>query len=130
VIASRRRYALLRDALVAGGVDAAALASIANPAGLDLGAREAGEVAISILAEIVARRNAKPAAATEPAVEAATVPATAIDPICKMTVAIATAKHVAEWNGRTWYFCCGGCRTRFLADPTSYAPRVAESVAR
>jgi xanthine dehydrogenase accessory factor len=127
VIASRRRYALLRDALVAAGVDAAALASIANPAGLDLGAREAGEVAISILAEIVARRNAKGAAA-KPVVEPA--PATAVDPICKMTVTIATARHVAEWNSQTWYFCCGGCLARFLTDPTAYAPQVAESVAR
>ena len=115
VIASRRRYALLRDALIARGVDVGALASIENPAGLDLGAREAGEVAVSILAQIVARRNAG-VAAPMPVVE----PATAIDPVCKMTVTIATAKHVGEWDGTTWYFCCGGCKTKFLAEPTKF----------
>jgi xanthine dehydrogenase accessory factor len=127
VIASRRRYALLRDALVARGVTLDQLARIANPAGLDLGAREPGEVAVSIVAEIVARRNAV-LAAREPAItpaRPAPAPATALDPVCKMTVAIATAKHVAEWSGRTWYFCCGGCKTKFLATPASY-PVVAE----
>jgi len=118
VIASRRRYALLRDALVARGVDVAALASIENPAGLDLGARDPGEVAVSILAQIVARRNATEAAIVE-ATPVAT-PATAIDPVCKMTVTIGTAKHVGEWNGSMWYFCCGGCKTKFLAEPTKF----------
>ncbi|HEV7558032.1 MAG TPA: XdhC family protein [Kofleriaceae bacterium] len=116
VIASRRRYALLRDALIARGVDVGALASIENPAGLDLGARDAGEVAVSILAQIVARRNASAVAAPEPM----PADATAIDPVCKMTVTIATAKHVGEWGGSRWYFCCGGCKTKFLAEPTKF----------
>jgi len=117
VIASRRRYSLLRDALAARGVDVATLASIANPAGLDLGAREAGEVAISILAQIVALRNGVAAAAIDgsQAAPAPPVAATAIDPICKMTVTIETAKHVAEVDGQTFYFCCGGCKTKFLS---------------
>ncbi len=38
-----------------------------------------------------------------------------------MTVAIAGARHTAEHDGRTWYFCCGGCRERFLAAPAHYA---------
>jgi xanthine dehydrogenase accessory factor len=118
VIASRRRYALLRDALIARGIDTSALAAISNPAGLDLGAREAGEVAVSILAEVVARRNATEKKVALPLV--APPEATSIDPVCKMTVTVATAKHVGEWDGRTWYFCCGGCKTKFLADPTKY----------
>jgi xanthine dehydrogenase accessory factor len=122
VIASRRRYALLRDALVARGVDTAALASIANPAGLDLGAREAGEVAVSILAQIVARRNAITAVSENTVKRAVPSEATATDPVCKMTVTIAGARYVADWNQRTWYFCCGGCRAKFLAEPTTFLP--------
>ena len=34
-----------------------------------------------------------------------------------MTVAVAGARHTAERDGRTWYFCCGGCREKFLAAP-------------
>ena len=37
-----------------------------------------------------------------------------------MTVTIAGARHTAEHAGRTWYFCCGGCRERFLAAPERY----------
>ena len=37
-----------------------------------------------------------------------------------MTVPIAGARHTAEHGGRTWYFCCGGCRERFLAAPESF----------
>jgi Cu+-exporting ATPase len=48
---------------------------------------------------------------------------TAIDPICGMTVTKATAQHIAEYNGQTYYFCSAGCRTRFLADPTAYAAK-------
>jgi xanthine dehydrogenase accessory factor len=129
VIASPRRYALLRDALVARGIVTDTLAHIANPAGLDLGAREPGEVAVSILAQIVARRNSiasvSESAVREPRRPAPAVEA-AIDPVCKMAVAVATAKHVAEWNGRAWYFCSGGCKTRFLAAPAMFIAPSAE----
>ena len=37
-----------------------------------------------------------------------------------MTVRVAAAKHTAEHGGRTFYFCCGGCRQRFLAAPGQY----------
>jgi Cu+-exporting ATPase len=31
-----------------------------------------------------------------------------------MTVAVAGARHRAELEGKTYYFCCAGCRTKFL----------------
>jgi heavy metal translocating P-type ATPase len=42
------------------------------------------------------------------------------DPVCGMTVDPATAKHRAEHDGRTYYFCCGGCKTKFEGDPARY----------
>ena len=36
-----------------------------------------------------------------------------IDPICGMTVEIATARHRSEAGGRTTYFCCAGCKATF-----------------
>ena len=44
----------------------------------------------------------------------------AIDPVCGMQVdpERAAARHRHE--GRTYYFCCDGCRDRFAADPASY----------
>ena len=41
-----------------------------------------------------------------------------------MTVEVAAARHRAEHAGRTYYFCCGGCRERFLAAPDRYVPAV------
>ena len=120
VVASRKRFAQMRDTLVAGGATAQALESITNPAGIDIGARAPEEVALSILAEIVqVRRAVSEQAATE--ATAAIAAREARDPICGMTVIADTATHRAEHAGRTYYFCCGGCRERFLSDPEHYA---------
>ena len=119
VVASRKRFDPLRDALLAQGVSREALDRIAAPAGLDIGARTPEEIAVSIMAQIVERRRSgtkAPAEARrpEPAREA-------VDPICGMSVDVAGARHTAEAGGRTWYFCCAGCRTKFLAEPERYA---------
>jgi Cu+-exporting ATPase len=45
---------------------------------------------------------------------------TAIDPVCNMTVVIATAKHIHEHAGTTYYFCNPRCKERFAADPARY----------
>ena len=42
------------------------------------------------------------------------------DPVCGMDVNPHTAKHRADYQGRTYYFCSGRCRERFLASPTQY----------
>jgi len=42
------------------------------------------------------------------------------DPVCGMVVHPATAKHQAEHDNRTYYFCCGGCKAKFMADPGQY----------
>lgn len=52
--------------------------------------------------------------------------ASAVDPVCQMTVDPRSAVS-ASVEGRTYYFCCDGCRAMFLADPEKYiaAPAVA-----
>ena len=47
-------------------------------------------------------------------------PGTAIDPVCGMSVTIATAKHTHEHAGETYYFCNPRCKERFAADPARY----------
>ncbi|MGB6175707.1 MAG: heavy metal translocating P-type ATPase [Methylocella sp.] len=42
------------------------------------------------------------------------------DPVCGMTVDPGSAKHSAEYGGRTYYFCSQGCKTKFVADPAPY----------
>jgi xanthine dehydrogenase accessory factor len=110
LLASRRRAEALIAELRADGVSREAILRLKAPAGLDIGAANAPEIALSILAEIVQRRRtqAQPTSLPEPA-------ATAIDPICGMTVDIATARWTAEKDGQTHYFCAPGCRKAFLA---------------
>jgi xanthine dehydrogenase accessory factor len=127
VIASRKRFAELREALAARGVPRSVLDGIVAPAGLDIGARTPEEIALSVMAQIVERRRRPAQTALErnesPPAEP---PREAIDPVCGMTVAIAGARHSAEVKGRMYYFCCSGCRTKFLADPARY-PAAAHS---
>lgn len=140
VVASRKRFAILRQTLIDRGISAHALDAIKSPAGLDLGGRQPEEVALSVLAEIVQQRNAArapaEAAKTEPLPVLADAPATpvtpltATDPVCHMTVTVATARHVGTWDGRTWYFCNPRCKDKFLADPTRYLETPSTGAAR
>jgi len=128
LVASRKRGASVRAWLEGSGVPG--LERLRNPAGLDLGGRTPEEVALSILGEIVQRGAERPAetfAAREgaPALAMAPAPASplegvAIDPVCRMEVDVAGAKHTAEVAGITYYFCCPGCRARFVKDPQRY----------
>jgi Cu+-exporting ATPase len=45
-----------------------------------------------------------------------------------MVVTPATAKNRAEHEGQTYYFCCGGCKAKFMADPAQYLNRTANPV--
>ena len=46
--------------------------------------------------------------------------ATAIDPVCGMTVDTATAPASAEFQGTTYYFCSPGCARQFEQEPAAY----------
>jgi xanthine dehydrogenase accessory factor len=87
-----------------------------SPAGLDIGARTAAEIALSVLTELVGERRA-----AERHAPAAAVPASAIDPVCGMTVAAVDSSPHVTIDGTTTWFCGEGCRTAFLEDPARYA---------
>jgi xanthine dehydrogenase accessory factor len=117
LVASKRRGAATVAALREQGVGEEALARVRCPAGLDLGPSSQEEIAVAVLAELVAWSHTR-AVETGPGEEAAL--AEAADPVCGMTVAVAGAREVAVYEGRTYYFCCPGCRGRFERNPAQY----------
>ncbi len=121
LVASRKRASAIVETLRQRGVPAEQLARLKAPAGLDIGAVTPEEIAVSILAEIIQARHHR---AAEPAM-LATALAEAKDPICGMTVEVATARHQSDWAGRSVYFCCRHCKETFDAEPARYAAALA-----
>ena len=103
LVASPKRAAAVTAELSAEGVSDELLDALDAPAGIDIGARTPAEIALSILARIIAVRRSAPVRA----------PASAVDPVCGMTVAVTTDTPSTEHRGEIVYFCCAGCRTKF-----------------
>jgi xanthine dehydrogenase accessory factor len=119
LVASRKRGATVKESLEQSGITGTDVVRV--PAGLDLGARTAPEVAIAILAEIVQSRPDQALdAGSRDQRDAAARHTKAVDPVCHMEVDIATAKHSAEVGGTTYYFCCAHCRSSFVKEPARY----------
>jgi xanthine dehydrogenase accessory factor len=134
LVASPTRAAAVRAWLVEEtDLEPERVAALRAPAGMDLGAETAEEIALSILAELVqVRRGRAPfVAAPGPATLAGDEPVVTplaparddivlLDPVCGMTVDAAHARHLAEHAGTIYAFCSIGCRTRFVKDPATY----------
>jgi xanthine dehydrogenase accessory factor len=119
LVASRVRGAAVVAELRAEGVAEHRLAALETPAGLDIGARTPEEIALSILARIIAVRRGEQTVSVRLVAPTEGL-ATAIDPVCGMAVAAAEATPHVDHAGRRVYFCCEGCRTAFEHDPPRY----------
>jgi xanthine dehydrogenase accessory factor len=121
LIASRRRAEAVLGYLRDRGVSDAQLARVHAPAGLDLGRVAHEEIAVAILAELVKERAAGALAAAAPA-ELRTHEA--VDPVCGMTVDVASAVYRSTFEDTTYYFCSAGCLARFEEDPVRFVAAV------
>ncbi len=118
VVSSGRRAEALRAFLVDRGVSREQVDAVRMPVGLDLGHTTHREVAVAVLAELVALR----AAGDLPSGGGASVvrPEYRVDPVCGMSVAVDDSNHPLEHEGETYYFCCPGCRYSFKKDPAQF----------
>ncbi len=116
LVASRKRADGVLEYLRSRGVSEEALARVRAPAGVDLGPVEHEEMAVAILAELVALKTT---GAMVSGVEVK-MPEQAVDPVCGMTVDVDTAHYTSEHEGTTYYFCAAGCQRAFEADPESF----------
>jgi xanthine dehydrogenase accessory factor len=116
-VASRAKAAKVLQSLTERGIGPEILNRVRAPAGLDIHAGSPEEIALSILAEIVqlSRSQATQQTSTAPGEKEE-----AKDPICGMTVNIGTAKYQSEFDGKAFYFCCGGCKQTFDKQPDKY----------
>ncbi len=108
LVASSKRATSVLGELRDRGVDEEALARVRSPAGLDLGPSSQEEIAVAILAELVAWQHTRGSSPAELVEEA-------VDPVCGMTVAVAAAKETLVVDGVTYYFCGAHCRKKFEA---------------
>lgn len=142
-IASGRKAEKLRTYLKERGQDPGRVDAIVSPAGIEIGAVTPEEIALSVLAALVkARRegvaaDAQPSAVADagrPVLKAQSVQAqgqeqdqeqrkrSAIDPVCGMSVEIASAEYRSEYQGKSFYFCCAGCQHSFDKAPEQFLP--------
>ena len=118
LVASRRRGPAVLASLE---VDERLRSRVHTPAGLDIGARTAPEVALSILAEIVAVVHEPPSHREDTLGPAAEQTEMVQDPVCGMMVAPVDASHHVETPSGVVYFCGTGCRNAYLDNPSAYA---------
>jgi xanthine dehydrogenase accessory factor len=147
LVASPKRARAILEYLRESGVSQERLARLKFPAGLDIGAVTPEEIALSILAETVQLRrkghlahlaaagigemdtyqanghSAERSASGEHAAHEGLLVAPsveAVDPVCGMTVEVATARYTTEFNGTTYYFCAASCQRKFDREPEKY----------
>ena len=118
LIASEKRASTVLDHLRSRGVVAAELDRVQAPAGLDLGAVANAEIAVAVMADLVARRARGELMATGPSPVPAR--AEAIDPVCGMTVLVGDAKYHTMHEGADYWFCAPGCQRAFGSDPQTF----------
>jgi xanthine dehydrogenase accessory factor len=139
LVASRKRAEAVLGYLAERGVPKDQLARVHAPAGIDLGKTTHEEMAVAILAELVQLRASGalaevPAPRVAPRSEPRSAPrseprsapklAEAVDPVCGMTVMTGTSGLPIEHDGRTYHFCCAGCRRTFAENPDLYLKAV------
>ncbi|WP_109483912.1 XdhC family protein [Paraburkholderia sp. C35] len=142
LIASRRKADRLRETMHERGIGAARLAALHAPAGPAIQAHTPQEIALGAVAGLVALRHMREQtdASVQPATqhegvateavprltpcEAPDLPAADatryVNPVCGMSIEIATAKHVVEYGGQKIWFCCDCCKAAFERSPDSY----------
>jgi xanthine dehydrogenase accessory factor len=120
LVASRKRGEAVLAHLADHGVEAGLLESVRFPVGIDLGHTTHNEIAVSVLAELVALRAEGGLTAAPDSSPSHVSPGTAIDLVCGMTVTADQSSRPFTYQGTTYYFCAPGCRAAFEKDPEKY----------
>ncbi len=121
LVASAKRSATVLGYLRDRGHTDEQLRRIHTPAGMDLGHIEHREIAVAILAQLVAMRASGGIGGPPSEAVANVAPPTAVDPVCGMTVDVDGARFMSTYGGENFYFCCPACKKMFEDQPAEYA---------
>jgi xanthine dehydrogenase accessory factor len=116
LVAGRKKSEALFEYVRTTGATDEDIAVITCPAGVEIGSETLPEIALSVAAQMTRVRRTS-------AEQPRTV-ATAIDPICGMTVEIENAKYSSVVDGTTIYFCCPRCKETYDQPQVSRITRV------
>jgi len=135
MIASRRKADKLRDVMRMRGLDDGCLARLTAPVGPDAGAKAPGEIALVAIVGVLAILRGRAPAVDLPVGQPAepgpkSTAARFVNPVCGTAVDTATPKHVEQFEGTAYYFCCDCCWTAFRENPAKYAAIHRASAAR
>lgn len=130
-VSSRKKTKDIKDYLINNGLNKDRVAELRSPIGLNINAKLASEVAISILAEVILHfRSGKPIQIKNSSVsendEYPNANSTTfqkefyINPVCNVPVSRANSKHIIEHEGEKVFFCCDGCKNSFEKNPSQY----------
>ena len=120
----------MRLAMRMRGITDERLAALESPAGPNIGASTPQEIALAAVAGAIAwRRNAAPRPQGNIDVRelerarGSTQRSTSAyrNPVCGVAVEPSRARHVIDYEGAQFYFCCDGCKVEFERDPAKYA---------
>ncbi len=131
-VASKKKAEDIKNYLQSIGISSDRIGKLRSPVGLDINAKLASEVAISILAEVIDHFRNGNASENMPVHEpqeasVKTTPAADkfeedyyINPVCQVPVSKKNPKHIVEYQGEKVYFCCDGCKVSFENSPEKY----------
>ena len=128
-VASAAKSEDIQTYLKGQGISEERIKDLRSPVGIDINAKLAGEVAISILAEII--RNFRQGTGKDKNSKQNSIQTQAeknskfseeyyINPVCQVPVSKTNPKHIIEYKGEKVYFCCDGCKVSFEKDPDKY----------
>ena len=109
LVASRTRGAAVLSELE---LSEAERARVHTPVGLDIGAKTPAEIAVAIVAEMI--RDIRTGGLRVTTSESVP-PATAVDPVCGMTVTIGPDTDHLRVDGEDYWFCGPACQASFAA---------------
>ncbi|CAN5344297.1 XdhC family protein [soil metagenome] len=109
LVASRIRGASVLDGL---GLTPDERARIHSPVGLAIGAKTPAEIAVSVVAEVIAAVRVD---GLEVRARAQEAPGQVFDPVCGMSVVVVPAAEHLLVGGQDYWFCGAGCRAAFSA---------------